>query len=151
MIRDNIKNIERYSYIHPDMNKVINYLKTSELEPGIHNISNDVFINVMEYETRDNNDLLYETHKHYADIQLILNGEERHFYAGGEMLKIVEEYSEDKDIAFLKPLSQPYSEEILLKPGDFTVYFPGEAHAPNYNFNDKRSFIKKAVVKIKLK
>lgn len=150
MIRDSINNLSRYSFIHRDMDKVIEFFKKQDYECGKYDISPDIFINVMEYDTRAQSDIIYEIHKHYADIQLILNGNESQFYAGLNLLNTIEEYSETKDIAFLKPISEVWQEKSLLKAGDFVVYLPEEAHAPSYSYDDTISGVKKAVVKIKL-
>ena len=53
-------------------------LAPETLEPGRYEIDgNDIFINVMAFETADAQSKRYEQHRDYADIQILLSGNER--------------------------------------------------------------------------
>lgn len=95
-----------------------------------------VFANFDTNETEPQDDRMAEYHLRYLDVHVILEGRERiGFRPEAVRLGYVPEadaegvpYSEEKDIGFLAretPLSY-----LDLKPGDFAVFYPGEAHKP---------------------
>ena len=44
---------------------------------GRYDISDDVFVNVMTYQPKPVEEAVAETHRRYADLQLILDGERK--------------------------------------------------------------------------
>ena len=112
---------------------------------GRTDLSEDVYVNVMTYEPRPKEGATAETHRHYADIQLILEGEELMGVPVGK-LSAETEYSPEKDIQIW---SGPFA-FVTMKAGDWCMFMPGEGHAPSIrdDSTDCRK-VKKAVFKIK--
>ncbi len=151
MIRDNIKNLSRYSFIHKDMDKVLEFLANiNNMEIGRYQITDDVYMFVQEANTKQEPDFYFEAHKNYMDIQLLLEGEETIYYNSVENCDVAVEYAPEKDIMFYNANTKKYLEESILYPGDFAVYFADEPHCPACS-NNNPSKIKKAVVKLKVK
>ncbi|NMD37362.1 MAG: DUF386 family protein, partial [Christensenellaceae bacterium] len=98
--------------------------------------------------TKQNPDFLYEAHKKYIDIQLLIEGEETIFYNSVENCNIVKEYDSSIDFMQYDTNDVKYLEKSILKPGDFAVYFTDEPHCPACSNNNPIK-IKKAVVKLK--
>ena len=124
---------------------------------GRYDISDDVFVNVMTYRPKPIEEAVAETHRRYADLQLILDGEE---WMGcpdpekltvvtmgcpdPEKLTVVTPFEEEKDIALWK------SSDIALLPmrkGNWALFMPGEPHAPSLRMQE--CTVKKAVFKIR--
>lgn len=146
MIRDHISNLSRYRHIHPDMEQVMAFFEKAELPDGRYDISPTCYIMVSTFQTRADETLQYETHRNYADIQVLLQGEELQYFHDTETLRITQEYQ--PDIALYTADDKSYLERILLRKGDFVVYFPGEAHGPGYCTKEEQT-ARKAVVKLK--
>ncbi len=87
-----------------------------------------------------------EFHKLYADIQVVLDGEEIINYG---VLNCMEEDAIEKKPDLLI-LSQPkLTQSVLLKPGDFAIFLPGEPHQALCMVNEPKS-VRKAVFKVPL-
>lgn len=75
--------------------------------------------------TQPRSDRHTEYHRQWADIQVILSGEER-IYAGMLTPRQPDD-SERKPDLFITPIS-PGCVSITLKSGDFAIFLPGEPH-----------------------
>lgn len=117
----------------------------AELPLGRTDLADGVYVNVMTYEPRAKEGATAETHENYADIQLILEGEELMGVPVGK-LTAETEYSPEKDIRIW---SGPFA-YLPMKAGDWCMFMPGEGHAPSIrdDSTDCRQ-VKKAVFKIK--
>ncbi len=119
--------------------------KNADFSLGRHDIADGVFVNVMTYEPRPKEGATAETHENYADIQLILEGEELMGVPAGKLGEVTP-YSAEKDIAI-------WSGEfayLTMKAGDWCMFMPGEAHAPSIRDDSTCCRqVKKAVFKIK--
>ncbi|WP_255987281.1 YhcH/YjgK/YiaL family protein [Chitinolyticbacter albus] len=87
-----------------------------------------------------------EAHVQHADIQLLLAGEERYGVALADAaLPVLEDRRDRHDIAFF---AAPEREvQVVLRPGEFLVFWPGELHRPCCAVGAAMP-IRKAVVKI---
>lgn len=86
-----------------------------------------------------------EAHRKYADLQAVLEGEERIDWVPlGSLREESEEYSKGGDIAFY---SGGEHMRVTLSAGEFLILFPGDAHKPCIRSGGK---VKKAVVKLAL-
>lgn len=106
----------------------------------------ELFALVDEYETRNEEDVMYEAHKVYADIQYLVHGEERigviDLYSTMEVIP----YDKTKDIVFLKSEKNNYRHA---SSKCFFVFFPNDAHRPCVKAHDN-SPVRKVVIKIKV-
>ncbi len=120
---------------------------TPEIESGKYVIDGDnVFAVVSRYDTRPEDGAEMETHKKYADIQLLLAGEE--FIAWqpkDDNLPLTVEYCSEKDIAFY---AAGDCTMCKLRPGLAAVFMPTEYHMPQLMVGSKTEPVTKVVVKI---
>lgn len=144
MIYDELCNIDKYNL----NNEAVEFIKnlTKEIECKKYIINDDIYANIEEYTTKDTG--LFEAHKKYIDIQLLLSGEEIIEYTPLMGLKEKIAYDANKDIAFYNDGEKPII-KLKLVPGFFTVLYPQDAHKPQL-FTDSRQSVKKVVVKIKV-
>ena len=147
MIADNLKNAKLYYGLGERMEKALRYLQEndfSELEPGKYVVDGiKVFAVVQKYESKPMEIGKWEAHRKYIDIQYMVNGSENMGYAYIEDMKDIENYNEEKDIAF----TEGKGSFLAMKSGMFAVFAPDDIHMPGIAI-DKPQSIKKVVVKV---
>ncbi len=88
----------------------------------------------------------FEAHAKYLDIQVVLQGEEEHWY---NLARPANPPIEDRlaadDIAFYPP--QPGAQRLTLEQGEYVIYAPGEQHKPACLVNEAKP-LKKIVFKL---
>jgi YhcH/YjgK/YiaL family protein len=105
----------------------------------------DVYVTVTEAGTRPPEQVRFESHRRYIDIQLVVQGQEAIEVAPAASLTVVEPYDAAKDIEFY---AVPESRRtIALRAGDFAVFAPGDGHRPSLHL-DGPHVSRKAVVKV---
>lgn len=150
MIIDTLNHCERYYALGENFKKGLEFLKNndiSKMELGRHEIDGDnVFIQVMEYNTKTIDNCAAEAHKVYADIQYVQEGFENFGYVPIERASApTTEYDPERDIVFF----EKECNYVLLQAGDFAIVFPHDVHMPQ-KMAVAPTFVRKAVVKIKL-
>jgi YhcH/YjgK/YiaL family protein len=105
----------------------------------------DVFLTVSEAETRAPEQVKFEAHRRYIDIQLVVQGQESIGYAPVASLVTAEPYDATKDIEFFSVPQE--SAAIALRAGDFVVFAPGDGHRPSLHL-DGPHVSRKVVVKV---
>lgn len=119
----------------------------SAIEAGNHALDGKhVFVKVTEYDSKNPEDVFYESHKNYADIQFVISGEE---YIGRtdltETTTVKTPYNAEKDIQFYHVSN---GRKLLAKPGTFFIFFPRDAHCPGIKVEDYNTPVKKMVIKV---
>lgn len=147
MIFGSINYKKTYSDLEENILRCFEYAKENnlaELEKGSYVIDGeDIFVNIVEYETCEKEDRFWEAHKKYIDIHLMLDGEERIDINFIENL-MSKDYQEDGD--FL-PLDGVNSGFIELRKNDFLICYPEDAHMTAIKIKEKQN-IKKAIFKV---
>ena len=109
----------------------------------------DVYAMLSAYTTKLPEKTMYETHRHYADIQMVPEGTEIIMIADTRELETAEAYNPEKDYALYQ--GDPASSHcLILNYPAAAILFPGEAHRPSVALNRKPSPVKKIVVKVRL-
>ncbi len=86
-------------------------------------------VNVFEGALRPLDQALFEAHRIYVDVQVVLRGEDNCGWAPLSTLTVQGDYNEAKDVLFFQsPASAP--DFFALRPGLFAVFFPEDAHLP---------------------
>ena len=147
MMFGNIKNLHEYDYLPVDIKKCFEYAASNNLldfEKGSYKIDgNNLFVNIVEYETIDVENRFWEAHKNYLDLHLMLDGKEQidvNFIGNMEEKEFVE-----KD-DFL-PLEGDKNGHVILENDDFLICYPNDAHRTAVKVNNPKK-IKKAIFKI---
>ena len=150
MIFDNIKNAKNYYGLSPYIRAALEFLSQDnleDLEVGKYRIVDDkVFALVQEYQTKEN--VVFEAHKKFIDIQFIIKGAERLGFCDIANCEFSSGYDKLKDIEFFN--SFKHANFINLIENNFMIFFPTDAHAPSLNINFSTP-VKKIVVKVAIK
>lgn len=142
-------NLSQPRYYLPEMiQKCLDYAAANDLlnaENGRYEIDGDrAYMNLSELTTNDKvEERLWEAHKKYLDIHLIVRGSERIDMAFLKDMQL-KEYKEASDF---QPLDGEMSATVVLREGDFLVCYPEDAHRPCLA-PGAPELIKKAVFKI---
>ncbi|MBU3915473.1 YhcH/YjgK/YiaL family protein [bacterium] len=151
MIIDKLENWEHYHF-GSGWKLAIEFLKslTPDSDEKKYEIQGDeIFAQVMSYETRAPETAMLETHRKYVDIQIVLSGSERFECFSRDELTVEKAYDESKDAEFYKRVC-PGPTRVDLFPGTFIMLFPQDAHMPSLMIGKEPERIKKVVVKIKV-
>lgn len=147
MIIDKLENIEKYTCI-PRVSEIAAFLKNeklSELTPGDRSISGDaLFVKILRYEPQPSSKGVFEVHRKYADVQVVLKGKELVQIAPTEQLRKLDIEAKD-DFEFFEA-HQDIS-DFLLSAGHFAVFFPGLPHKPACSFAGNTDEVHKLVFK----
>ncbi len=148
MVRGNIRNWSSTPGIR-GLERAFEYLARTDLTAlplGRTDIEgDDVYVMMSEGETKPPEQVPFEAHRHYIDIQLVVRGQEAIAVTPLAGLVTVEPYDAAKDIEFFAVPQQ--SETLALRAGDFAVFTPGDAHRPSLHL-DGPHVSRKAVVKV---
>jgi biofilm protein TabA len=146
MVIDRIDNAAQYVALGPGIARGLEFLRSTDLASlttGRHEVDGDrVYALVSEYTTRPTEQGRWEAHRRYLDLQSLACGSERIGWTpvGG----LVPESQEDqKDVAWFTGAGQ----FLTLRPGDFMLLWPADAHMPGIALNEPVP-VKKIVIKI---
>lgn len=149
MLFGTLAHSSRIEALHPAFAQVFAYIKANDLlhaPLGRIELDGDrVFINnSLVEQPRQQAEQVLEAHRQYLDIHVLLDGKER---IGWKAIEACGEpsspYNETDDYLLV---DEPADAYVDLRPGDFAIVYPEDAHAPIISDVP----IRKLVVKIKL-
>jgi len=130
MIWDRLSSIANYKGLWPALDTAIDYilredlnaipLTKLEIAPGL------VTAVRQEYHSKPIPECKWEAHRLWADIQLVLSGQERFGYAPLETMTPKLPYNDVKDVEIFSGSG----DLMLLAPGRFGILLPQDAHMP---------------------
>ncbi|OAT14873.1 putative sugar isomerase [Buttiauxella noackiae ATCC 51607] len=116
------------------------------LSAGRHEIDgDDIFMNVMSFDTSEPQSKRYEQHREYLDIQLLLNGQERIDFGPIGAAIEPDVYHQDDDYLLCDEVVP--CQTLHMQPGMFAIFLPGEPHKPGCVSETAQS-ISKVVIKV---
>lgn len=149
MIYGKQQNAGQYSGLSKNLDLALGYIGKqdySALVPGKNVLAgDDVYINCFSYETMESDQAFFEAHRDYLDLHVVLEGEEQIevSYRGN-----LEEFEQDLSADYVGYKGK--TEVVcLMRPGDFLVAFPEDAHKVKVKTN-RVCQVKKAVFKIRV-
>lgn len=128
--------------------KAVNYLtqlSKEDLSLGRHNVNEGFFYNVIDYETTGEVDKLYESHRMYIDIQMLISGEEIMQVTDIDRMLIAHPYDVDKDCTLYEPSA--ITSSTILRPGSIMILYPKDGHR-SMSIGHKGCMVRKIVGKI---
>lgn len=150
MITDCLNRCDLYRKLGQSWEKAFDFLlrcAQSMPETGHYAIDGDeVYAIVQRYETAPAQQLRWEAHREYIDVQCVFAGEESIGYAPAKNGVAPTAYSAEKDCYFLGDAKD--SVMIPLEAGQFAIFMPEEIHKPHCVLHQPCD-IRKVVVKIR--
>lgn len=151
MIIDHLKNWKNY-FINPLWETIFAELsalneKTPEMEKKI--LGEDVILKILSYTTISPHDehAELESHRRYLDIHTSITNTEIIDWYPAASLKVIKPYNEMEDAVYYAR-REPADASIVMQPGLFALFGPGDAHMPRLHMAGKPAAVKKAVMKI---
>ncbi|MBR2871320.1 MAG: YhcH/YjgK/YiaL family protein [Clostridia bacterium] len=144
MIFDKLENLKNYANLNNGFKEVVDFIETHDLlslPQGKEAVSDNVYYMRQQYVGKPEVDDLYESHVNYVDVQIVLDGAERHYYSKAQ--PIVSELNQ-KDCYFT---SAKKDCSIELTKNTFVIFFAGELHKPGLKVNEEK--VEKIVFKVK--
>ncbi len=148
MILDSLTNSSQYYALHPRIEQAFEYLKSLDLHSlpvgKLEIDGKNLFLSVAEMPVKTKEESQLEIHRQYIDIQIPIDGVELMGWKSSTQLSLpVGEYESAKDYQFYNDLPTNY---IEVKPFEFAIFFPSDAHQPGITTVSH----KKLIVKILL-
>ena len=147
MIYDKFSNAALYASADTPLGKALDFAANLNPETPDGKIEIDgtnMYAIAMTYDTKPAEDLSFEAHKKYIDVQVLLSGtEDIDVSQDLDDMEVTQPYSDEND-AMLYDTPSSWS-TIFLAPGSFTVFYPDDAHRPCVGDG---SSVRKLVVKI---
>ena len=134
----------------PAMERALSYLREtdfSKLKDGRYEIDGDrIYATVSRYQSKPEAECRPESHRKYADVQFVAEGQELvGWCAFTPALVETEPYNEEKDIVFFEKL-EPES-YFVLSEGCYAIMTPKDIHRPRCAM-DEPAPVLKVVAKI---
>lgn len=151
MIIDLLENLPLYADLHPAMPKVIAYLKEADLMSlpvGKNPVDPETFVLRDSYLTKPLPECFFEGHRIYADVHIVLKGEEAFGYSPksfGE-LRVTVPYNPEKEV---EKYESAETSRIRMVPGMFAIVLPEDLHLAR-RMVDQPCQVEKAILKFKL-
>jgi YhcH/YjgK/YiaL family protein len=100
------------------------------IAPGEYEIdSRNIYYQVIDMTTKNLEDGRPEVHRKYIDIQFLYSGKESiGFVDDHGNNQVDQDLLEERDLLFYKDVQDMTM--IVMKPGDFCVFFPNDVHMP---------------------
>ncbi|BEG99491.1 YhcH/YjgK/YiaL family protein [Bacteroides sedimenti] len=148
MIVSNLQNSKRIESLHPLFPQLFAYVKSHDLlhaELGRIEIDGDnLFINNVNPECVASDKQVLELHHDYIDVHILLEGKETIGWKATEDLsEEVKSYQKEGDCALYSDKPTTY---VNIKPEEFVIVYPEDAHAPVIG----EGKIRKLIAKVKL-
>jgi len=147
MVFDHLHEQARYRGLHPGLDRAFDYVLTFDptTPDGKYELDGPRLVAMPQsYATKPVAEKKYEAHRRFIDLQFIVAGEEVIYHSPLDRLALTEAYRPEKDCAFY---SGEDSQALVMKAGDFAIFFPPDGHKPGCVWREV-SGIRKVVVKI---
>ena len=148
MILSSLEYSARIETLHPLFHTLFGYIKKQDLlhkEPGrIELDGENLFINNVEAELLPVGRQLLETHRRYIDVHIPLDGVETIGWKPAGKLRCEKQpYDPESDCALYNDVPDTW---LKVRPGQFLIVYPEDAHAPVTG----EGRLRKLIAKIKL-
>ena len=131
MILARLEQADRYLALHPDFRAALAFLRggaLDDLPQGRIDVAGTMYAVVSRPSLRQRSEALLEAHREYIDIHYLIAGvEELGWRARTRCQEPNGQYDAEKDVELFGDAPDDY---FTVRPGEFVVFFPDDAHAP---------------------
>lgn len=152
MILDTLANAAQYKGIHAGIDQVLEAAKayTPENYPSGRVVldGDNVYMNMAAYETHPTDKAVFEAHKQYVDVMVMVEGTETIYVKATDKLSNVYlPYTPEKE-ALLADFDKDAT-PVRLEAGSFVILFPQDAHSPGCHAEGAVN-VKKIIGKVRI-
>ena len=151
MITSTLAHLHRYKGLHPNLDTAIDWVLRTDLyalEDGQFDIEGqEIYAFIRSYETKRPEACIWENHRQYSDIQILLQGPERFGWTPLTGQEPVTPFRPGGDVAFY---AIPAGDQsfVTLQDGQFILFFPEDIHQPDGAAGEPAP-VRKMVVKVR--
>ena len=149
MIYTNMDRILRYLGISETLDTAIRYLVSNDLTQlhmGRNKIDgDDVFVNRFDYNTMTEEEAIWEGHRKYGDIHVLLCGHEKIGVSDAASLKVTCQKEADDFVGYEGPVQT----WCPMTTHDLLIVFPEDVHKVK-DIDGESAYVKKACFKFKV-
>jgi biofilm protein TabA len=153
MIHDTLANASRYQTLHPRFAQAFAWCSEHEnlarSDGRYHLQGDDLFVIVESGPTIAASLKRFESHRKYIDIQVNLIGPEMMEWTPIKRLTVIDDFKPDNDICFYQQPTE-LSTRLLVRPNEFAIFWPEDAHKPCCHPGDTAVSYRKLVFKVAL-
>lgn len=148
MILGKLADSQQYAKLNPYLSQLFKFVNENDLSKfatgRIVLDSEDLFINMAEPTLKKAEEQKLEVHREYIDVHIPLTGPETIgiTHISDLQCESDEPFNKEEDFALYSEQAQHY---ITVRPGEFLIVFPEDAHAPIIG----EGTIKKAIAKVR--
>lgn len=151
MITDTLAQCRRYTSLSPRFAAAFVFLENlpADKPAGRYDLDGDnCFALVQAYGTKPLAQAKFEAHRQYIDIQFLQAGRESILWSPlAALTQVTEAYLAERDVAFFA--NPPQWTAINLQPGQFSIFFPEDGHAPGIECGGPME-VRKVVIKVRV-
>ncbi len=144
----NIIDLRKKEHSTEKLKRAISFLcrlDLAEISDGWYDLGEGVRASVQRYVTSPAEELSFETHEHFYDVQYVVEGQEYMGVASRDGLKVKTPYDADNDVTFYEDPDLPG--QVLLRKGEYIILAPEDAHKPRCTAGEPAPVVK-IVVKV---
>lgn len=149
MIVDSLLRADLYYPLSESVRKALIYLRETDftgMEPGRYDVDGDrIFAIVQAYRTLPADQVKWESHRRYLDIQYMVEGAEYMGISRKQFMNLIYPYDTETDVA--KYMGK--GDFIRVEQEQFTIFFPNEIHMPKVQILRPEPVLK-VVMKVQL-
>ena len=149
MIYGNIYHERTYAFLPQRMQEALAFARSHDLAAlpkGRNEIAGDaLYVNIAHYTTGERSGKIWEAHRAYIDIHVLVAGTERIDVSPMERMEMGA-YEDEQDFI---PAEGDVSASVILRPGDFLICFPVDVHRSGVRV-DAPAPLKKGIFKIRV-
>ncbi|MBL8012508.1 MAG: YhcH/YjgK/YiaL family protein [Candidatus Omnitrophica bacterium] len=151
MIFDKIQHIQNYSILYgPDIQSFLNRQDLHQLkDPEVEIRGRELFVRIMRYRPKVASENKFETHRIYADVQVVITGREIMQVAPNVSLVPSIPYNQDNDYQFYNSPARDVT-DLIVTQQTFVVFYPGEPHRPSCLVSAQDGEVFKLVFKVRM-
>lgn len=105
-----------------------------------------VFAIEQVYATKPRPEGIFESHRKYIDVQVIVEGAESMEVADLARATAKDPYNEERDFLLYHDLAD--ASVVRVRAGDVAVFFPVDVHMPSLRWGSDAGMVRKTVVKV---
>lgn len=149
MILAHLNDSDRYASLHPLFKQLFDYVKAHDFThvPAERIVldGDRLFINVADVTLKSPEEQVLEVHRRYIDVHFPLSREEIMGWSSLSVLatESMQPFNEEDDFAVYAERAQSY---LTIHPGEFTIVWPEDAHAPIIGQGALRKLIAKVCI-----
>ena len=141
---------DTYDILKKRIDNAIEYISKldfSNLKVGKYEVTPEFYYCVQEYNAFEDNDVQYESHRKFIDVQWVYEGTEKLYVTDIRGLIPCDNYNEDKDV--IHYYDNYNMSAVIMNVNSCFILFPKDAHKSVCNQN-RKCMVRKVVGKLKI-